>query len=277
MDYMKLVEYDGVKCVIVYSSKHSIQYQIKLIKERLRVTSGGNKDIMMKQYEPFMCKTYNNMNLIEIALRPHDCAFNNSRAAFREFLADNIDMSHCLGTKHPFIILYGASRTMILSCEHVLHHLLKHSTRDFKFIVCVGVENIPAHSTFSTCKKMLQGFCSILHFDKAYPHSSKSPDSNEDQHLIKLCNQLCNGIKRHCTESSTFSVMKEIDNFVMNSSYKMSSVLQKLIQIACSRNDFTEEELHSLLHKCCTIDSSLPNISNSKAMPTILTYLALYD
>jgi hypothetical protein len=232
----------------------------------------------MKQSEPFMCKTYLNMKLIELYLRNMDCSFNVNRMRLRKFIQDHVGMAACAGATVSTVIMYGFSKSLILACQHVVSHILRHNYDvhlKCRFVICIGKENDPASNVVASCRTHLNGFYTIIRFDSVARPDSKSNLSTKTPQLAKICNKMCDAIAKAgtTTDRQRVTLMKEIDSYITNTSSRMSHVMRHFVSTLVSRSDIDDSIKHSVVQNCAMIDSEFPGISNSKTVPIVLSQL----
>lgn len=274
---MELLTCEDIQCSLVFSISESISEVVNAVKRKLAIESERTSR-MMKQHEPFRCKIYHGMKYCEICLRHLDCSFNANRHELRKFILDHVNMATCMEISVPCILLYGFQRSMELAAQHVISHILRHSTGPpCRFILCIGLENDPVCSLLNNCKKHLNGFCTIIRSSSSKDRDirsslaiTKSPKSKKQDTCERLVECLLQDFSHQTNFKKYLSAMKDVDAHIMNTSEKLSSTLKSIIKSVCNRNDVTEDVKRAIVEKCCRIDADFPNVGNNKIIPIVL-------
>lgn len=273
---MDLVTCDDIQCCILFSDRHGLLDMVRDAKRRFGVHSDADRS--MKQSEPFMCKTYLGVNLLELYLRNLDCSFNASRVRLRGFIYDHVDMAaSCTSKAVSCVLLYGFSKSVTLACQYVVSQVLRQRRTAeegrCRFVICIGRENDPISNSIAACRVHLNGFCTMVRY-KPSSAAAKSEWRPPPQ-LKKICAKLCDAVARGASHSQRqrLMIMKEIDSYITNTSTKMSTVLRQFVSDLSARQDVPDATKFAVAQNCATLDSWFPRIGNSKTVPIVLSQL----
>lgn len=275
---MELLTKADIRCCVLFGMQSSLSSIVKTTRE---LFGNDRTRRMMKQEDPFRCKIYQQMMYCEICLRHLDCSFNNNRSLLRKFILDHIDMSSCICESTPCIIVYGFHRSMELACQHVISHILRHHFGKYRFVLCIGKENDPVSTLLGNIKRHLNGYYTIISFDKQnLPRSASSVIDATHQGKKRKQQDLCERFaellslqltsSRPPTSQKILSVMKDVDSHIMNTSSKLSTFLRNVVIIVSKNADLSDQTKAHIVEKCCVLDACYPDVGNNKIIPIIL-------
>lgn len=265
-----LLTCEDIACSVVFGPGMPLLDCMAVISSKLPMQT-----VSMRQVEPFASQLYDGMRVLEVALRQGDCDCKASRASLQTFITDYCHMAASIGTNIPCIVLYGPSKPLQAACQNVLAVLLRQTPLPRgRFVVCIGSENHPEHSTLCACVSQLSGMATVVRLAGAVRSTCTKFTElrSECSAMLRLWST-----GDPSQRNALLACMNRIDRFMLSSGWRLSRLLQELVCAASASSDLTDEQKHTMVHMCAEVDAAFPTVANNKALPLVLARLFLYD